>query len=251
MNIAISLKVSSTAFGTTVSWTLSPFSCAGCKRIDRVNIHGLRVSSRSCVAWHGTTDPQTKFRIHIRHDFQTRVLELSIQCFSTSSNTNTSKPASLISSSNVSFNLFLKARHVGVPPFIPCLEFQHRAPSWRNNCAKQNPLSSRCRWIVSFLQSSPGCQRVLLQVGDIAICLRTRGCHECCMHLLQHEIQIEHSLFHVRRSQQEFQIDEISRDSAACSADHSNIISDSLITLRTPPSASTTAESLPFCQSIP
>ena len=145
--------MSSTPFETTVSWTLSPFSCAGCKRIDRVNIHGLRVSSRSCVAWHGTTNPQTKFRIHIRHDFQTRVLELSIQCFSTCSNTNTSKPASLISSSNVSFNLFLIARHVGVPPFNPCLEFQHRAQSWRNNCAKQIPLSSRCRWIVSFLQS--------------------------------------------------------------------------------------------------
>ena len=42
-----------------------------------MNIHGTRVSSRSCVTWLGITDPQTKLRLNTRHDFQARILERS------------------------------------------------------------------------------------------------------------------------------------------------------------------------------
>ena len=49
--------------------------------------------------------------------------------------------------------------------------------------------------------------------------VRARESHDCCMHLLQHELQTTHSSLLIRLV-----------ISVACSADNSNIISDSLIT---------------------
>ena len=64
-----------------------------------------------------------------------------------------------------------------------------------------------------FLQLSPSSlQRVLPRVGNNVTCLITRESHERCVHLLQHELQIAHSSFHVRRSRQKFEIDEFCRD---------------------------------------
>ena len=85
----------------------------------------------------------------------------------------------------------------------------------------------KCRRIISFLQSSACIERVLPRVGDNIICLITRESHECCVHLLQHELQIAHSSHDVRHSRQEFKNVVIS---LTCSAAHSNIISDSWIT---------------------
>ena len=66
--------------------------------------------------------------------------------------------------------------------------------------------------VVSFLQSSPCLQRFLPRVGDTVVRLTNRECHECRVHLLQHELQITHSSLHVRRNRQEFLIDELVRD---------------------------------------
>ena len=55
----------------------------------------------------------------------------------------------------------------------------------------------------------------LPRVGDNVISLVTRESYERCMHLLQHELQVLHSVVVI---------------SIVCSAPHSNIISDSLIT---------------------
>ena len=52
-------------------------------------------------------------------------LELSIKCFSSSSGTNASGPASMFSSSSLSFFTF----DVGFPSFDPRLNFQKTAPS--------------------------------------------------------------------------------------------------------------------------
>ena len=58
--------------------------------------------------------------------------ELKIRCFSGSSGTNDSRPASLISSSNFVLHLFLVARHVGLPASDHRYEFQKRALSKRD-----------------------------------------------------------------------------------------------------------------------
>ena len=125
---------------------------------------------------------------------------------------------------------FLVARQVGFPSFDPCWEFQQRALSRRNDRAKQTPLSSSCRRVASFRQSSPCLRRVLPQVGDNVISLITREGHECCVHLLQHELQIMHSSLPVRRSRHESRSMSSCMISVTCSSEHSNIISDSLIT---------------------
>ena len=85
--------------------------------------------------------------------------ELRITCFSSSSGTNTSAPAKLISSSNLSFNLFLTARNVRFPSFDPCLQFQKRAPSRRNDRSQQVSFpSTSSDHIVSAVFAMPrGC----------------------------------------------------------------------------------------------
>ena len=103
--------------------------------------------------------------------------EQRIRCFSSSSGTNDSRPAS--------FQLLLVARHVGFPAFCPRLKFQKRAPSRRN---EKVSFPSSCRRIISLLQSSPCLQRVLPRVGDKVVRLMTRESHECCVHLLQHKL---------------------------------------------------------------
>ena len=56
---------------------------------------------------------------------------------SSSSDTNASRPTSWTSSSKLSLQLFLVTCRVGFPVFNTSLEFQQRAPSWRNDRAKQ------------------------------------------------------------------------------------------------------------------
>ena len=109
--------------------------------------------------------------------------ELSTKCFSSSSGTNASRPASLFSSSSLSFNFFLYVRHVGFSSFDPRLNFQKRAPSKRNDRSQQVSCSS-CRRIMAFLQSPPSLQRVLPRVGNSVTCPITREIHERCVHLL-------------------------------------------------------------------
>ena len=133
--------------------------------------------------------------------------ELSIKCFSSSSSTYASRPAGLISSSNLSFNFFLIARHTRFPSVDLRLKFQKRAPSRRNDRSQQVYFSSSCRRITAFLQSSPCLQRVLPRVGGTVSCLTTRKSHECCGELLQNKLQVLNSSFHIRHSRQEFQID--------------------------------------------
>ena len=115
--------------------------------------------------------------------------ELRIRCFSSSSGTNDSRPANLISSSNLSFHLLLVARHVGLPAFDPRLEFQKKPPSTRNDRAHGVSFSSSCRRIISLLQSPPCLHWILPRVGDNVIRSITRESHECCVHLQQHKLQ--------------------------------------------------------------
>ena len=132
--------------------------------------------------------------------------ELSIKCFSTSSTTNASRPARLISSS--AFNFF--AQHVGFPSFDPRLKFQHlpREIIFRSKFHLIPPVVGP----KTFLQSSPCLQRVLPRVGDNVICSIARESHECCVHLLQHELQVVISSCRIRHNRQEFQIDGCRRD---------------------------------------
>ena len=63
-----------------------------------------------------------------------------------------------------------------------------------------------------FLQSPPCLQRVLPRVGDNVIRLITRESHECCVHLLQHKLQVLHSTFLVCVRRQELGINCSRRD---------------------------------------
>ena len=65
---------------------------------------------------------------------------------------------------------------------------------------------------MSFLQPSPCFQLVLPRVGDNVICIITRENHECCVHLLQHELQVLYASLLIRRNRQEFKIDDFCRD---------------------------------------
>ena len=75
---------------------------------------------------------------------------------------------------------FLVARHLEFPSVNPCLEFQRTASSRRNDRAKQIPLSSSCRRIISFMQPPTCLQRVLPRVGDNGVRFITCESHECC-----------------------------------------------------------------------
>ena len=62
----------------------------------------------------------------------------------------------------------LAARHVGLPAFNPCLEFQNRAPSQRNDRSQEVSFpSSFCRSI-SLLQPPPCLPRVFPRVGKMS-----------------------------------------------------------------------------------
>ena len=96
--------------------------------------------------------------------------ELSIKCFSSSSSTNAFRLANLISSSQSVLQLFLVARHVGIPSFDTSFKVHSRehhpgAMIVRSMFRFHPPVI----WIISFLQSSPGFQQVLPRVGDHVI----------------------------------------------------------------------------------
>ena len=75
--VAVSLQRCSRALKTLITRTRWSFSFARRERIDRINIHGIWVSTLTRVTRHGITNFQTKLRLHVRHDFQTRILESS------------------------------------------------------------------------------------------------------------------------------------------------------------------------------
>ena len=108
--------------------------------------------------------------------------------------------------------LLLVARHVGLPAFDRCLEFQKRATSRRNDREKKVSLSSSCCRVVSLLQPPPCLQWVLPRVGNNVICLANRENHKRRMHMLQHKLQVLCSSLLVRRGRHEFTIDELCRD---------------------------------------
>ena len=90
--------------------------------------------------------------------------------------------------------------------------------------------SSSCRRFISLPKSPPCLQRILPRVGDNVIRLITRESHECCVHLLQHELQVLHPSVLVRLRRLNSRSIAVVVISVGCSAAHSNIISDSLIT---------------------
>ena len=111
-----------------------------------------------------------------------------------------------------------------LPAFDPHLEFQKRAPSRRNDRAQKVSFSSSCRRIISLPQSPPCLQRILPRVGDNVIRLITRESHECCVH--SRFCTPLSSFVSVGKNSRSIALVVIS---VGCSAAHSNIISDSLI----------------------
>ena len=71
---------------------------------------------------------------------------------------------------------------------------------------------SFCRRIISLLQSLPCLQRILPRVGDNVIRLLTCESPDCCVHLLQHKLEILHSSVHILVRRQELEIDCCRRD---------------------------------------
>ena len=131
---------------------------------------------------------------------------------------------------HLALQLLLVARHTGLPAFNSRVEFQKRTTSQRSDCAKNIPLPSSGGEVISFLQSSPRLQWVLPRLGNNVVRLLTRESHKRCMHLLQNVLQVLYSSLLVRLRRQKFTVDECCRVFVVCSAAHSNIISDSLIT---------------------
>ena len=95
-------------------------------------------------------------------------------------------------------HLLLVARHTGLPAFDLRLKFQKKAPSRRNDRAQKVSFPSSFRQILLLLQSPPRLQRILPRVGDKVVRLTTRESHECCVHPLQHKLQVLHSSVLVR-----------------------------------------------------
>ena len=158
------------------------------------------MSSRSCVTRFGITDPQTKLRLHTSRfpGAHPRIFASDIKYFSSSSGTNASRPASLISSSNLSFNFSHSEKR--------------RIPIVRSLLG--NPKESIFQGTRSFEATSAffllsSAQMPSPRVGDIVICLTTRESHECCVHLLQHELYI--CTLHAPRSRWESKIDQLCR----------------------------------------
>ena len=107
---------------------------------------------------------------------------------------------------------------LGVPNMAPSKRIE------RSKFIFLPPVVGSCRFC-SLRQASNGFFRKLATMSSASQLVRAMS----AVHLLQHELQLGFSL-HVRRSRQEFEIDELCCH-VHCSADHSNIISDSLITL--------------------
>ena len=226
--MAVSLKMCSTKLETICRGLDNPGPSPAtsirseCPRVPVSLGHASRIlppnfaSTYVAISTHASSNVRKRF-------------ELSIKCFSTSPSHNASGQASFDLVQLV-LQLFLTARHVGFPSFDPRLKFQERAPPKRNDRAKESSLSSSCRKVVSFSTGSPCLQRVLPRVVDIEICVKTRESHECCVHLLQQELQMKHTWLHVRCSQQEFKIDEFCRDFRRPPSRPLSSISDYLIT---------------------
>ena len=157
------------------------------------------MSSSYSDTWLGITDPQAKLRVNIRHDLQARILECSqairveYQILFQFFKRQRLKTPDLDLIVYLVLQPFLTARHVGFPSLDPRLKFQKRAPSRRNDRSQQVSLPSTFHRIIMLLQSSPCLQRVLPRVGDNVICLITRESHDCCVHLLQHKLQVLNS----------------------------------------------------------
>ena len=75
--IAVSLKMCCTALKTPIARIWWPSSFASRERDDRPNIHGIRVFTQTRVTRFEITNSQTKFRLHVRHDFHTRIFKSS------------------------------------------------------------------------------------------------------------------------------------------------------------------------------
>ena len=177
----------------------------GSERVLEILCHLARILKPNFTSTHVTISRRASSNVH-------KQFALSIQCFYSSSGTHASRPASLISSSNLSFNFSHSATRG-----IPIVRSPREVPE---ESTVQEKISVRSRFvsflrfqIMSFLQSSPCLpQRVHPRVGDSVICLITREGHECCAHLLQHELQVLYSSLLIRRSRHEFHIDELLRD---------------------------------------
>ena len=163
------------------------------------------MSTSTRVTRLGITNSQTELRLHVRKRlpgahprmFAAR-FELRIRWFSSSSSTNDSRTASLISSSVLTFSFFSLCGTQDSLAFDPRLEFQKRAPSKRNDRAQKVSFPSSCRRTTTLLQSPPCLQWILPRAGDNVIRFITRESHERCMHLLQHGLQVRNTSLHVR-----------------------------------------------------
>ena len=76
--------------------------------------------------------------------------------------------------------LFLVTSNVGLPPIDTTLKFRWGASHKREYRAWQVPLSSSGSWIVAFVQSSIGFQRLLPRVGDDVVGLVAREAMKEC-----------------------------------------------------------------------
>ena len=156
------------------------------------------MSTRTRVTRLGIASYQTELRLHVRHDFQARILECSQairvedQMFLKLLWHKWLKTSKLDLVVQLVPHLLLVARHVRLPTFDPCLEFQKRAPSRRNDRTQKVSFPFSCRRSISLLHSPPCLQGILPRVGDIVVRLTTRESHECCVHLLQHKLQVLH-----------------------------------------------------------
>ena len=178
--------------------------------------------------------------------------ELRIGCFSSSSGTNASRPASFISWFILFFNIFSYCDTTDSSVQFPLGVPEESIVPEKRWCETVSLPSSCCK-IVALLQSSPCLQRALPRVGNNVVRLVTRESHKCCMHLLQNERQVctPRSWFvAVGRNSRSMSSVLIS---VTCSAAHSNIISDSLITSAKNASvlSPTTVGNPPPCQRIP
>ena len=84
-----------------------PFSLSRRERVDRINSHGILMSTSTRVTRLGITNSQTELRLLVRHDFQARILEYS-QAIRVEDQMFLKFLSSLISSSNLFFIFFTK-----------------------------------------------------------------------------------------------------------------------------------------------
>ena len=213
--IAVSLEMCSAALTTPITRTRWPCSFARRERVDRISIHGIWVSTSTRVTRLGITNFRTELRLHVRHDVQACILDCSqaiwekYQMFFKLLRHHWLKTSKLDLVVQLVHHV---ARHVGLPAFDPGLEFQKRALARRSDRSQNVSSPSSCRRIISLLQSPPCLQRILPRVGDNVVRLVTRESHECCVHLLQHKLQVMNSSVHIRFTRQELEINCCRRD---------------------------------------